>query len=132
MILNKEDLEFIAYAWSLLNSARYCDGKRLTEVYNRCFADRPNFRPKTTTNCGSCMRQMVVELKRESDRELALQQQKRITQHQQPDLNETDAKTEDVVPVQDDASTNVNTNASTTEDTQAQQPPKKNGAKKKK
>lgn len=60
--ITSEDAEFIEFAYSLINSARYCSFTKLTEVYNRVFGKNVN-----VTNCGSCMRQRVLELKKALD-----------------------------------------------------------------
>ena len=62
MILSDEDIEFIRFSKDCLNRGRYSDTKKLTEVYNRCFADRKNFKPIQNTNCGSCIRHRISEL----------------------------------------------------------------------
>lgn len=62
MILSDEDIEFIEFSKDCINRGRYSDTTHLTEVYNRCFADRPNFRPVNNTNCGSCIKHRICEL----------------------------------------------------------------------
>lgn len=61
MILSDSDREFIEYSFGLINSAKYPSTQKLTEVYNRCFADRLA-RPVTNTNCGACIRGRIKEL----------------------------------------------------------------------
>lgn len=61
--LTSEDAEFIEFAYSLINSARYCSFQKLTEVYSRVFGQR-----RTVSSCGSCNRQMVLELKEALDK----------------------------------------------------------------
>lgn len=68
MILTEEDVKFIDFAYSCINKAHYPSSKDTVDCYNRCFADKPNFRKKGYTNCGSCIRNMVLELKREKDK----------------------------------------------------------------
>lgn len=62
MILSDEDKEYICWAKETIDKAHYPSAERLTEVYNRCFADRKNFKPLAHTNCGSCLRYRVIEL----------------------------------------------------------------------
>lgn len=62
MILSSEDIEFIRFSKDCLNKGRYSDISRLTEVYNRCFADRVNFKPVQNTQCSSCVRHRICEL----------------------------------------------------------------------
>ena len=57
-IVSKEDLDYIEYAFSLINRARYPDFNKVDELHRRLL--HSNVRP---TNCGSCMRIRVCELK---------------------------------------------------------------------
>lgn len=68
MILSKEDSEFIDFAYGCINKAHYPSSKQTVDVYNKVFSDRPNFKPRAMTSCGSCLRQMVLEMKRERDK----------------------------------------------------------------
>lgn len=68
MIVSKEDLEFIDFAYGCINKAHYPSSKQTVDTYNKVFSDRPNFRPRGMTSCGSCIRQMVLEMKEEKDR----------------------------------------------------------------
>ena len=68
MIVSKEDLEFIDFAYGCVNKAHYPSSKQTVDVYNKVFSDRPNFKPRAMTSCGSCIRQMVLEMKEEKDR----------------------------------------------------------------
>lgn len=68
MILSKEDSDFIDFAYGCINKAHYPSSNQTVEVYNKVFSDRPNFRPRAMTSCGSCIRQMVLEMKQEKDR----------------------------------------------------------------
>lgn len=52
-----DDIEKIERFIELKNKGYYCDGRQLTEVYNRVLEKRVN-----VTNCGSCLRQRVSEL----------------------------------------------------------------------
>lgn len=68
MILSKEDSEFIDFAYGCINKAHYPSSKQTVDVYNKVFSNRPNFKPRAMTSCGSCIRQMVLEMKQEKDR----------------------------------------------------------------
>ena len=68
MIVSKEDLEFIDFAYGCINKAHYPSSKQTVDTYNKVFSDRPNFKPRAMTSCGSCIRQMVLEMKQEKDR----------------------------------------------------------------
>lgn len=56
--ISVEDRDYINYAYSLVNSARYVSFQKLTEVYNRVTGKNAK-----VTNCASCYRQRVLELK---------------------------------------------------------------------
>ena len=62
MILSSEDEEFIRFAKECMDRGHYAASAKITDAYNRCFSDRPNFKPRKNTNCGSCLRHMVGEL----------------------------------------------------------------------
>lgn len=68
MLLSKEDSEFIDFAYGCINKAHYPSSKQTVDVYNKVFSDRPNFKPRAMTSCGSCIRQMVLEMKKERDK----------------------------------------------------------------
>ena len=57
MKFTKEDIELIEQFIQIKNKGYYCDGKQLTEVYNRVLEKNVNI-----TNCGSCLRGRVQEL----------------------------------------------------------------------
>ena len=57
MQFTKEDIELIEQFIQIKNKGYYCDGKQLTEVYNRVLEKNVNI-----TNCGSCLRGRVQEL----------------------------------------------------------------------
>lgn len=61
--ISSEDAEFIEFAYSLVNSAKYPSFTKVTEVYNRVFNKQ-----LSSTSCGSCIRQRVLELKATLDR----------------------------------------------------------------
>jgi len=67
MVITDKDREFIDFAWSCINRARYADSKQIVDTYNRVFADRINFSKKPYTSCGSCLRTYCAEMKRELD-----------------------------------------------------------------
>lgn len=52
-----DDIKMIEKFIEIKNKGYYCDGKQLTDVYNRVL--EKNVPP---TNCGSCLRQRVTEL----------------------------------------------------------------------
>lgn len=68
MIITEEDIKFIDFAYSCINKAHYPSTTQTVETYNKVFSDRPNFKPRGMTSCGSCIRQMVLEMKREKDK----------------------------------------------------------------
>ena len=68
MIITEEDIKFIDFAYGCINKAHYPSSKQTVDTYNKVFSDRSNFRPRGMTSCGSCIRQMVLEMKQEKDR----------------------------------------------------------------
>lgn len=62
MILSDDDIKFIKFSKDCIDRGRYSDTAKLTEVYNRCFSDRPRFRPIKNTNCGQCIKARICEL----------------------------------------------------------------------
>lgn len=62
MKFTDEDIEAVEKFSSILNRGRYCNINEVTDVYNRVLekAVRP-------TNCSSCIRQRVFELKNALD-----------------------------------------------------------------
>lgn len=70
MILSDEDIEFIKFASDTVNKGYYPSSHAITDCYNRCYADRFK-RPQGYTSCGMCIRNMVFELKRDLDIEMA-------------------------------------------------------------
>lgn len=52
-----DDVKLVERFIELKNKGYYCDGKQLTDVYNRILHKQVG-----TTNCGSCLRQRVNEL----------------------------------------------------------------------
>ena len=61
--ISSEDAEFIEFAYSLINSAKYPSFTKVTEVYNRVFNKQ-----LSSTSCGACIRQRVLELKATLDK----------------------------------------------------------------
>ena len=54
---SKEDIELVEKFIEIKNKGYYCDGKQLTDVYNRVLEKNVN-----VTNCGTCLRGRVSEL----------------------------------------------------------------------
>jgi hypothetical protein len=52
-----DDVQYVEKAIDLKNKGFFIDGTQLTEVYNRVLNKRAN-----PTNCGSCIRQRIIEL----------------------------------------------------------------------
>lgn len=61
--ISSEDAEFIEFAYSLINGARYPSFTKVTEVYNRVYNKQ-----LSSTSCGSCIRQRILELKNTLDK----------------------------------------------------------------
>ena len=61
--ISSEDAEFIEFAYSLINSAKYPSFSKVTEVYNRVYKKQ-----LSSTSCGSCIRQRILELKNTLDK----------------------------------------------------------------
>ena len=61
--ISSEDAEFIEFAYSLINSARYPSFTKVTEVYNRVYNKQ-----LSSTSCGACVRQRILELKNTLDK----------------------------------------------------------------
>ena len=61
--ISSEDAEFIEFAFSLINSAKYPSFTKVTEVYNRVYNKQ-----LSSTSCGSCIRQRILELKNTLDK----------------------------------------------------------------
>ena len=80
--ISNEDIVLIEKFIGIRNKGYYCDGKQLTDVYNRVLNKRVN-----PTQCGSCLRVRVSEL------EDALNRYKR----QQEKLQETPKQEEPVI-----------------------------------
>lgn len=61
--ISSEDAEFIEFAYSLINSAKYPSFTKVTEVYNRVYNKQ-----LSSTSCGACIRQRILELKNTLDK----------------------------------------------------------------
>ena len=61
--ISSDDAEFIEFAYSLINSAKYPSFTKVTEVYNRVYNKQ-----LSSTSCGACIRQRVLELKNTLDK----------------------------------------------------------------
>lgn len=61
--ISSEDAEFIEFAYKLCNSARYPSFTKVTEVYNKVFKKQ-----LSSTSCGACIRQRILELKATLDK----------------------------------------------------------------
>ena len=61
--ISSEDAEFIEFAYSLINSAKFPSFTKVTEVYNRVFNKQ-----LSSTSCGACIRQRILELKATLDK----------------------------------------------------------------
>ena len=61
--ISSEDAEFIEFAFSLINSAKFPSFTKVTEVYNRVFNKQ-----LSSTSCGVCIRQRILELKATLDK----------------------------------------------------------------
>ena len=68
MIITEEDIKFIDFAYGCINKAHYPSSKQTVNTYNKVFSDRSGFKPRAMTSCGSCIRQMVLEMKQEKDK----------------------------------------------------------------
>ena len=61
--ISSEDAEFIEFAYKLCNSAKYPSFTKVTEVYNRVYNKQ-----LSSTSCGACIRQRILELKATLDK----------------------------------------------------------------
>ena len=61
--ISSEDAEFIEFAYGLINSAKYPSFTKVTEVYNRVYNKQ-----LSSTSCGACIRQRILELKNTLDK----------------------------------------------------------------
>ena len=61
--ISSEDAEFIEFAYSLINSAKFPSFTKVTEIYNRVYNKQ-----LSSTSCGSCVRQRILELKNTLDK----------------------------------------------------------------
>ena len=61
--ISSEDAEFIEFAYNLVNSAKYPSFTKVTEIYNRVYNKQ-----LSSTSCGACVRQRILELKNTLDK----------------------------------------------------------------
>lgn len=61
--ISSEDAEFIEFAYNLVNSAKFPSFSKVTEIYNRVYNKQ-----LSSTSCGSCIRQRILELKATLDK----------------------------------------------------------------
>ena len=61
--ISSEDAEFIEFAYSLINGAKYPSFTKVTEVYNRVYNKQ-----LSSTSCAQCIRQRILELKATLDK----------------------------------------------------------------
>ena len=61
--ISSEDAEFIEFAFSLINSAKFPSFTKVTEVYNRVYNKQ-----LSSTSCSQCIRQRILELKATLDK----------------------------------------------------------------
>lgn len=61
--ISSEDAEFIEFAYSLINSAKFPSFTKVTEIYNRVYNKQ-----LSSTSCGACIRQRILELKNTLDK----------------------------------------------------------------
>lgn len=61
--ISSEDAEFIEFAYSLINGAKYPSFTKVTEVYNRVYNKQ-----LSSTSCSQCIRQRILELKATLDK----------------------------------------------------------------
>ena len=61
--ISSEDAEFIEFAYSLINSEKYPYFTKVTEVNNRVYNKQ-----LSSTYCGACIRQRILELKATLDK----------------------------------------------------------------
>lgn len=86
-----DDITMVEKFIEIKNKGYYCDGKQLTDVYNRLLGKHVN-----PTNCGSCLRQRTNELEgalnhaRELERQAA--EKKAAEEESKPETKKTKAK----------------------------------------
>ena len=61
--ISSEDAKFIEFAFSLINSAKFPSFTKTTDVYNRVYNKQ-----LSSTSCGACIRQRILELKATLDK----------------------------------------------------------------
>lgn len=55
--ISSEDIKFIEWAYSLINTAKYPNFRKVTDTYNKVFQKN-----RKHTSCASCIRSQVLEL----------------------------------------------------------------------
>lgn len=85
-----DDIKTVEKFIEIKNKGYYCDGKQLTDYYNRLLGKHVN-----PTNCGSCLRQRTNELEgalnhaRELERQAA---EKKAAEEPKPETKKAKAK----------------------------------------
>ena len=90
MILTDEDIEYIKFARSVLNKAHYPSSEKVTEVYNRVYADSSTFKKLSNTSCGSCIRQRVMKMY--NDMEDVLKKMEKKNETDKEECKQNDAR----------------------------------------
>lgn len=73
MMINDEDKEKIEKLVNILNRGWYCNGKEVTDLYNKYVS--PN-KPVSSTSCSSCIRQRILKLKAVLAKEIKEEEEK--------------------------------------------------------
>ena len=73
MMINDEDKEKIEKLINILNRGWYCNGKEVTDLYNKYVS--PN-KSVTSTSCSSCIRQRILKLKAVLAKEIKEEEEK--------------------------------------------------------
>ena len=73
MMINDEDKEKIEKLINILNRGWYCNGKEVTDLYNKYVS--PN-KPVSSTSCSSCIRQRILKLKAVLAKEIKEEEEK--------------------------------------------------------
>lgn len=90
MVWNNEDVKLVEKFIEIRNKGYYCDGAKLTAVYNRVLQKNVN-----VTNCGSCLRQRVNELADALDRfkkQIALEEEQKKAEESKEETKKQKAK----------------------------------------
>ena len=73
-MINDEDKEKIEKLVNILNRGWYCNGREVTDLYNKYVS--PN-KPVTSTSCSSCIRQRILKLKAVLAKEIKEEEEKK-------------------------------------------------------